>query len=500
MSVMTVAIAGHPNSGKTTLLNALTGASQRVGNWPGVTVELREGSYRAGGRTIRVVDLPGVYGLAVVPGSESVDEGIARDFIESDEAHVIVDVVDASNLERNLYLTSQLLETRCPLVVALNKMDVARARGIELDATLLAERLGCPVVPMVASRGEGLDQLKAAVRDVHAGASLPTAAIDYGPGVERAIAELSPLLVERAAQEDIDGRLLALRVLEGYDPTHGSAGNIHARDVTRIVAAAGAELGEDLDILVADGRFSFAHDLVSAVARRSGRARRSTSDAIDRIVLNRWLGPVIFLGLMYLMFMFTINLGGAFVDFFDGAAGTIFVDGAAALLGAMGSPGWLIVVVANGVGGGVQVVATFVPIIGFLYLFLSLLEDSGYMARAAFLMDRLMRVVGLPGKSVVPLIVGFGCNVPAVMASRTLERERDRIMTVAMTPFMSCGARLTVYALFAAAFFPVGGQNVVFALYIVGVGVAIGTGIPGHGTFCCTHGSASKASSLARER
>jgi ferrous iron transport protein B len=202
----------------------------------------------------------------------------------------------------------------------------------------------------------------------------------------------------------------------------------------------------------------------------------SISDKLDKLVLNRWLGLPIFLGLMYLMFMFTINLGGVFIDFFDMAAAALFVDGFGHLLTSLGSPDWLRVLLADGVGGGIQVVATFIPIIGFLYLFLSILEDSGYMARAAFLMDRYMRVIGLPGKAFVPLIIGFGCNVPAIMATRTLEQQRDRTMAILMTPFMSCGARLAVYALFAAAFFPVGGQNIVFGLYLVGVAAAIGTG------------------------
>jgi len=440
-------------------------------------VERKEGSYRAAGQTVRVVDLPGVYSLSPAAGSESVDEKLARDYIHGGEAQVIVDIVDAANLERNLYLTAQLVESRRPMVLALNMMDRARARGLEIDAALLARRLGCPVVPMVAARGAGLEQLKAAVGQAAAAARAPTAAIGYAPGLEQALAELTPLLASAAAARHVDGRWLALRALEGDAPGAGAGAELAEQALARRAAAAAAALGDDPDILIADGRFAFANELAAAVARQAGRVRRGASDAIDRIVLNRWLGPVIFLALMYLMFMFTINLGGAFVDFFELTAGLIFVDGLGALLAAAGSPRWLMVLLADGFGGGLQVVATFVPIIGFLYLFLSLLDDSGYLARAAFLMDRLMRVVGLPGKSVVPLIVGFGCNVPAIMASRTLARERDRVLTVVMTPFMSCGARLTVYALFATAFFPVGGQNVVFALYLIGIGAAVATGL-----------------------
>jgi ferrous iron transport protein B len=241
--------------------------------------------------------------------------------------------------------------------------------------------------------------------------------------------------------------------------------------------AVAGKAGEDVDILIADGRYGFANALIRETVRRTGVVKRTISDRIDRVVLNRMLGIPIFLVVMYLMFLFTINLGGAFIDFFDRLAGTVLVDGFGTLLANLGGPAWLIAVLAGGVGGGIQTVATFIPIIGFLYLFLSFLEDSGYMARAAFVMDRFMRSVGLPGKSFIPLIVGFGCNVPAIMATRTLEHRRDRVLTAMMAPFMSCGARLPVYALFAAAFFPTGGQNVVFALYLIGIAFAVMTGL-----------------------
>ncbi len=235
--------------------------------------------------------------------------------------------------------------------------------------------------------------------------------------------------------------------------------------------------GEEPDILVAAARYAWVHGVVGDVLTRTGQIGRSVSDRIDRIVLNRALGIPIFLVVMYAMFMFTINIGGAFIDFFDLLFGAIFVDGTTAVLTQLGSPAWLTTVLADGVGGGIQTVATFIPVIGFLFLFLSALEDSGYMARAAFVMDRFMRTIGLPGKSFVPLIVGFGCNVPAIMAARTLENQRDRTMTIVMAPFMSCGARLPVYALFAAAFFPIGGQNLVFGLYLIGIGAAVLTGL-----------------------
>jgi ferrous iron transport protein B len=410
-----VAIVGNPNCGKTTLFNAFTGTRQRVGNWPGVTVECKMGNCTLCGEGFHVVDLPGIYSLDRPSDSDGLDEGIARDYLMSGAADVVVNTVDATNLERTLNLTLQLLERGVPVVVALNMMDRARGAGVEVDHVHLSRRLGCPVVPVAIVHGEGIGEL---TRTIH-----------------RVARERRPPTVEREVFED------------------------------------------KTDTPIADQRHAFAQALAAEVVS-GGRGHEPTiSDRIDRLVLHHWIGPLVFLGAMYLMFFCTINLGGAFIDAFDIAFNTLFVDGIRALLTAFGAPRWLEVILADGVGGGIRLVATFVPIIGFLYLFLAIMEDSGYMARAAFLMDRLMSKIGLPGKSFVPLIVGFGCNVPAVMAARTLERERERILTVAMAPFMSCGARLTVYALFAAAFFPTGGSGVVFALYLIGIAVAVGTGL-----------------------
>ncbi|HFQ15676.1 MAG TPA: ferrous iron transport protein B, partial [Rhodobacteraceae bacterium] len=474
----TIGIAGNPNCGKTTLFNSLTGSRQRVGNWPGVTVERKSGLYRDGSGTLKIIDLPGVYTLGVLPGleEESLDERLARNHIMDDDLDVLVNIVDASNLERNLYLTAQLVETGRPMVVALNMMDAARQSGLNIDIDALARALGCPVIPMVASRGKGLVALLRAVRQVAASGQAPRVRVTYAPLLERILEQMQPQLEPAARTHGVLPRWLAVRLFEGDDLALKMTGEAGARLRRQYVPAAEAELGEDADILIADGRFSFAHAVTRAAVTRTRQAERRLSDSLDRLVLSRFAGPFIFLGIIYLMFMFTINLGGVFVDFFDQTAAAIFVDGTKAVLGAVGAPLWLKVLLGDGLGGGIQVVATFVPIIGFLYLFLSLIEDSGYMARAAFLMDRLMRVVGLPGKAFVPLIVGFGCNVPAIMSARTLDRERDRIMTVMMSPFMSCGARLTVYALFAAAFFPRNGTNIVFALYLIGILAAIATG------------------------
>jgi ferrous iron transport protein B len=386
-----------------------------------------------------------------------------------------VNVVDAANLERNLYLTVQLLEMGVPLVLALNMMDVARNRGILLDTERLSGELGCPVVPVVAVTQEGITELEARMLAVADGRQSGGFGLAQEECVEQALSDLAPLFEAQA--DKANTRWLALKLLEG-DPAAEELSDAEVRERAlhwrqRIQDRS----GQEADIHIADTRFGHAHALARRVTREKGRIGRTITDRIDRIVLSRIWGIPLFLAVMYLMFVFTINLGGAFIDFFDGVAGAFFVDGMVTLLAALGAPDWLTLILAHGVGSGLQVVATFIPIIASLYLFLSVVEDTGYMARAAFVMDRFMRSVGLPGKAFVPLIVGFGCNVPAVMATRTLENERERKLTILMNPFMSCGARLPVYVLFATAFFPRSGQNVVFALYLIGILVAVLTGL-----------------------
>jgi len=467
---ITIALVGNPNCGKTTVFNALTGSRQRVGNWPGVTVEKKTGEYRHEGLEVTVVDLPGTYSLDVVDQAVSLDEKVARDFVHAGSADLVVNIVDAANLERNLYLTIQLAEMRLPLLVVLNMMDVAQARGLRIDVDALAARLGCPVVPLVATNARHLPALRTAIAQAAAARRCSGIEVPYARNVEEAIAALMPQIDAAAGYA---ARWLAVRLLEGDDFARHSAPAALAAQAE----ALSAQLGGDLDIAMADARYGLANDIAHHTLRIEGQADAHITDRIDRVVLNRMLGIPIFLAMMYLLFLFTINIGGAFIDFFDQLAGALFVDGVNALLVGLGAPEWLNVLLASGIGGGIQTVATFIPVIGFLYLFLSVLEDSGYMARAAFVMDRFMRSVGLPGKSFVPLVVGFGCNVPAIMATRTLEHRRDRLMTIAMAPFMSCGARLPVYVLFGAAFFPQGAQNMVFALYLIGIAAAVATGL-----------------------
>ena len=468
----TIGLVGNPNAGKTTLFNALTGARQKVGNWPGVTVERKTGEFAIAGQPFTVVDLPGTYSLDVVDHEISLDEQIARDFVQGGEVDLMINVVDASNLERNLYLSTQLAEIGVPLLVVLNMVDVAETAGLNIEPTRLAAQLGCPVACVVSSTGKGVPELKQLILELVEAAPRNPLAVPYPAPVEDALAHLGPRLGGDAGAATAP-RWRAIQLLEGDPMALEAAGPDLAAEAARLRD----RFADDLDIMIADGRYGFAHRAVSEAVKVSGRSSVNVTERLDRVVLNRVLGIPIFLLLMYLVFMLTINVGSAFIDFFDQFVGTIAIDGLAAMLGAIGSPDWLTVLLADGIGGGLQVVATFIPVIAFLYFFISILEDSGYMARAAFVMDRLMGWIGLPGKSFVPLIVGFGCNVPSIMATRTLEQRRDRLLTIAMAPFMSCGARLPVYVLFGAAFFPHGAQNVVFALYLIGMIAAVATGL-----------------------
>ncbi|MBN1627126.1 MAG: Fe(2+) transporter permease subunit FeoB [Deltaproteobacteria bacterium] len=470
-----IGIVGNPNCGKTTLFNAMTGARQRVGNWPGVTVDKKSGEYTYEKEIIEVVDLPGIYSLSAA----SLDEKVARDYILSKEAGVIVNIVDASNLERNLYLTVQLLEMKTPLIVVLNMMDMAEKNHMEIDIKALSKRLGCEVIPMVASKGKGIEQLKLEISRALKKRQVPaTLKTIYADPVRTALDDLVSVIGGKISGRGMDPEWAAIKMLEGDAEITALVADKEARKrLDHHLKKIQAETEEEADILVAEARYEMIGRVVAESVKKKSRIGKSASDRIDNIVLNRALGIPIFLIAMYLVFMVTINVGGAFIDFFDIFAATIFVDGFSVLLTAMHSPEWLTALLAGGIGGGIQTIATFIPPIGFMFLCLSILEDSGYMARAAFVMDRLMRFVGLPGKSFVPMLVGFGCNVPAIMATRTLENERDRTLTVMMNPFMSCGARLPVYALFAAAFFPAGGQNLVFGLYLLGICFAVLTGI-----------------------
>ncbi len=474
MKKLQIAIAGNPNSGKTTLFNALTGSRQHVGNWPGVTVERIYGSYEHGDAEVHVTDLPGIYSFSAF----SIDEKLAREHILHDKPDVVVNIVDATNVERNLFLTTQLLEMHVPVVVALSMMDVARKQKIRVEVEHLARHLGCPVMPVVVPKKEGLQELRDAINEAAQRAEASPTRVQYDSELEKAIARIVEHVEPNAEERDVNARWLALKLLE-HDEI--AADLLADSTLNGLVVAASkrveAHTGEDIDIVIADGRYGFIHGLARDVVHRESQMRRTVSDMIDKVLLNRVVGIPIFFGIMYLVFMITMNVGAPFIDFFDGLCGTIFVDGFGELLGKLHCPDWLTAFLADGVGGGIQTVATFIPPIFFIFLCLAFLEDSGYMARAAFVMDRFLRMIGLPGKAFIPMLVGFGCNVPAILATRTLENSRDRILAIMMNPFMSCGARLPVYALFAAVFFPRSGGTVIFSLYMIGIVLSVLTGL-----------------------
>jgi ferrous iron transport protein B len=489
MTAITIGLVGNPNCGKTTLFNGLTGARQRVGNWPGVTVERKSGFFKAHDTAVEVVDLPGIYSLLMVSETASIDEKIACEYILGNSADLILNILDASNLERNLYLTLQLLEMQVPMIIVLNMIDVAKGQNKKILVDKLERQLGCVVIPVEAHKSKGFKELKAAVvmaAEKHlVASSFPQ--VDEGRKILEWEMSGELLAAIHAVAADIKPHVsvadqariiwLAMRLLEGDI----FAERMIRADVKKIVAPHHAHiqktLSEDADILLADARYGFIQKIIADSLITTPLTTKTWTARIDSVVLNRVLGIPIFLGVMYCMFLFAINIGGAFQDFFDISSDTIFVQGLGAWLASIGLPNWLNALLANGVGKGINTTVTFIPVIGAMFLFLAFLEDSGYMARAAFVVDRGMRALGLPGKSFVPMIVGFGCNVPAVMATRTLENKRDRILTVMMSPFMSCGARLAIYAVFTAALCPVGGQNVVFALYLIGIAAAMLTGL-----------------------
>lgn len=471
---LSIALVGNPNCGKTTLFNALTGAKQRVGNWPGVTVERKSGYFTERQTTVEVVDLPGVYSLTLASLTAAIDERIACEFILQKQANIIVNIVDASNLERHLYLTLQLLEMGVPVILALNMMDIVHAREIYIDPEGLSQQLGCPVITLEANKGSGIQALKRAIGSFDlSGSKAPT--FSYPKALTDTIADLAKV-VDGKTNLEADPKWIAMRLLESDHYISSLMPETILQQVSSYQTQIEAALGEEADILLADARYKFIERLVKKFVVQSIPLKTSWTTWIDNIVLNRVLGIPLFLGVMYLLFFFSLNVGGAFQDFFDISSQAIFVNGFAHLLAQIGSPTWLTALLANGIGKGINTTITFIPVIGALFLFLAFLEDSGYMARAAFVIDRLMRALGLPGKAFVPMIVGFGCNVPAVMAARTLENKRDRILTIMMSPFMSCGARLAIYSVFTAAFFARGGQNIVFALYLIGIFMAILTG------------------------
>ena len=467
-----VALAGNPNSGKTTVFNNLTGFRHHVANYPGVTVEIQEGAFYSDTMRVRVVDLPGTYSLSAY----SAEEMVARDYILEKKPDVVVDVIDASNIERNLYLATQLMELGVTLVLALNMADVAKARGIEFDLEKLSELLGLRIVPTVGHKREGMKELLAAVLEAAAEPQkLRRVAVNYGTDIEEQLEKILQLV---ARKEDLcrryGARWLAVKLLER---DRDVLKKVADKEIRSTAARASDRIeslfGDSAEIILADRRYGFISGACQEAVRTTVETRHTMSDKIDQVLTNSTLGIPILLVLMYAMFYMTFTLGNYPMQLIE----RVF-EHLAVLLGSLWPPGsesLLKSMLLDGVIGGVGVVTAFLPYILLLFLGISILEDSGYMARAAFIMDNLMHRIGLHGKSFIPLLIGFGCTVPAIMGTRILENRRDRLTTMLITPLMSCSGRFTIYTLIIPAFFPQAWQApVLWVIYVTGMALAIG--------------------------
>ncbi|OQP15635.1 ferrous iron transport protein B [Geobacillus zalihae] len=461
-----IALFGNPNTGKTSLFNCLTGSYEYVGNWSGVTVEKKIGVLRQHG--VSVVDLPGVYSLQPL----SRDEGVATDFLLTEPCSAIVNIVDASQLQRNLHLTVQLLEFGRPLIIALNMVDVAEKRGVKIDAAKLSRHLGVPVVPVIARTGKGTKELSRTIlsaKDGHHSRIF----IDYGVEVERAIRRIAEQL-----PDDVPGnkRWAALQFLEGNERIAAYLrGRFDLSPLLAIREETEQALGCQAAKHIYETRDRWISETIAATAIEFEQKPLTLTEKIDAVVTNRYVGLPIFLALMYVVFMLTFNwLGTPLADRLDAFFSGPLADWLSRLLDWAGASPFIKALVLDGVVAGVGGVLVFVPQIFILFFFISLLEDSGYMARVAMVMDRVMEAIGLNGKAFIPMIIGFGCNVPGVMAARTIEQPKERLMTILALPFMSCSARLPVYALFAGTFFAREQALVVFSLYVLGIVVALG--------------------------
>ncbi len=475
----TIALAGNPNVGKSTLFNALTGSRQHVGNWPGKTVEKKEGTFQIGNEEILVVDLPGTYSLTAY----SIEEIIARDYIVNENPTAVVAVVDAANLERNLYFVAQLIELDSPVIIALNMTDIANSRGLTISPQVLSERMGgIPVVETVGNRSLGVDALKKAISMVVEHPHTGKIQTSFQGILKEEIVELRKLTTDH----DLVGDLyrpdwLATKLLENDPGILEVLSSLGADDLLQAAEAARVRIetatGEDPEILIADQRYQFVGRVIDSVVERPLTPVQTHSEKLDEIVTHQIWGLPIFFMTMWIVFQFTANVSAPFLDWVDIFINQFFSKWTGVVLDLLGLEGsWFRSLITDGIIAGVGGVLVFVPVLLFLYLALAILEDSGYMSRAAFVMDRVMRWMGLHGKSFLPMIIGFGCTVPAVYATRTLEHEKDRKLTGFLATFMSCGARLPVYVVFGAAFFGASSGNLVFAMYFLGIAVALITG------------------------
>ncbi|MBI5101080.1 MAG: ferrous iron transport protein B [Nitrospirae bacterium] len=473
---LTVAVAGNPNSGKSTLINAIAGTRLHVGNWPGVTVEKKEANFEFEGRRIRLVDLPGTYSLS--PYTQ--EEIVARDYLVHEKPDVIINVVDATNLERNLYLSVQMMELGIPIVMALNIYDEARKKGYRIDSGAIEKLLGVRVVSTVATRTTGLNELiKAAIDRAEKPSSKMPTLLNYGIDIETAARKIEDHL--RKDHSLIAAlyppRWLAFKLMEGDQHVREKTGLDESGLLGETLRHLREAHGEDIESVMADARYAQASGLTREVMTRPDVRKMEITEKIDKVVLNRYAGIPIFFAAMWLVFKLTFDMSAPFADWLDSMTAGPFTRWVKAIIGFIHAPAWMASLVTDGVIAGVGSVLVFVPVIFAMMFFITFLEGSGYMSRAAFVMDRTMHAIGLHGKSFIPMLLGFGCNVPAIYATRTLENPKDKALTALLIPLMSCGARLPVYVVFIGAFFATNAGTVLWSLYVLGIVLAVVMGL-----------------------
>ena len=470
MTELIVGLAGNPNVGKTTVFNRLTGMRQHVGNWPGKTVERAEGHFSHGSYDYDVIDLPGNYALS----AHSMEEIVSRDFIVDDDSDVIVNVVDAANLERNLYLTVQMMELGANLVMALNMNDFAKKKDHIIDIKLMSELLGFPVVEINAKNGDGFEELLTTVEKQSSNPVDSSAKLSYGEELREHLGELQELIEKDNNLMDVPSIWTAIKLLEKdsivIEKVQGSSqSSAIMAQVDKVAGHLHSIYDEGAEEVVANARYAFIGGLMAEAVKRPAVEKESTTDKIDKYVTNRFLAPFIFIVIMFLLFHLTFTIATPFCDFIDEWFAWL-----GEYLASVAGNEALASFLQKGLIGGVGGVLVFLPQIIIMFLFLSILEDSGYLARAAFTLDKIMHaVVGLHGKAFIPMILGFGCGVPAVMATRTMENESDRLLAMMLIPFMSCSARLPIYGIFVGAFFAANEGLILLSIYLLGIVVAL---------------------------
>ena len=448
---ITIALAGNPNCGKTTMFNDLTGSSQYVGNWPGVTVEKKEGKLK-GNKDVIITDLPGIYSLSPY----TLEEVVTRDYIINEHPNVILNLVDGSNLERNLYLTTQLLEMGIPVVIALNMMDIVRKRGDVINTSKLSEKLGCPIIETSALKGEG--SMEAAQKALKVAQTSKTQIIKhkFSKNIESVLQQIEEII--KADVEENQKRWFAIKLFERDEKVmeRFKFSSENAEKLEKLISECESNMDDDSESIITNERYTYIGELISSCLKKQNTSKVTTSDKIDRVVTNRLFALPIFAAVMWLVYYVSVSTVGTIATDWtnDVLVGEIIQGNVSVWLENLNTAEWLQGLIVDGIIGGVGAVIGFLPQMLVLFFFLAILEDCGYMARIAFIMDRIFRKFGLSGKSFIPMLIGSGCGVPGVMASRTIENEKDRKMTIITTTFIPCGAKLPIIALIAGALFP----------------------------------------------